>query len=245
MKHLVYIGVDDTDVIGGPGTGRVARGMAEYLESLGLGRVKGVIRHQLLVDPRIHYTSHNSAKGIEFETSHPPQDLLQPCIRYLEENFQDGSDPGVCVCSPEQVTDELINYGQRAIIEVILKKDAISLASKNGIILSAVGGTGDGIIGALAAVALSVGGNDGRYVQLQGIREIGGLVTVSELLKTTAITAAIDEKGNVVGEQEIIDSHGWIRPSLISGNPVLRVRLAKDLPGDRVWVPSERGMKNQ
>ena len=43
---------------------KVARGLAERLESLGLGKSLGVSRHQLLVDNRIRYTSHNSSKGL-------------------------------------------------------------------------------------------------------------------------------------------------------------------------------------
>jgi hypothetical protein len=68
MIKKIFIGIDDTDVLnGGFGTGRVAREMAVYLEKMGCGRSFGVIRYQLLVDSRIRYTSHNSAKCIEFE----------------------------------------------------------------------------------------------------------------------------------------------------------------------------------
>jgi hypothetical protein len=72
MQQIVYIGVDDTDIIGSPGTGKIARGLAEYLESLGFGYSRGVIRHQLLIDPRIPCTSHNSSKCVLFETDRHP-----------------------------------------------------------------------------------------------------------------------------------------------------------------------------
>jgi hypothetical protein len=63
-EKIVYIGVDDTDTLDSIGTGRVARGLAGYLENLGLGKSLGVSRHQLLVHDQIKYTSHNSSKGL-------------------------------------------------------------------------------------------------------------------------------------------------------------------------------------
>ena len=42
MSGIVYIGVDDTDVIGSPGTGKVARGLAKLLTELGLAESLGV-----------------------------------------------------------------------------------------------------------------------------------------------------------------------------------------------------------
>src|SRR5207248_117992 len=57
----LLMGVDDTDVVGRkPGTGRLARELGARLEAQGHARLVGVVRQQLLVDPRIPYTSHNS-----------------------------------------------------------------------------------------------------------------------------------------------------------------------------------------
>jgi hypothetical protein len=240
MKRIIYIGLDDTDVTGSPGTGRVARGLADYLASQVLGYSKGVIRHQLLVDPRIRYTSHNSSKCILFETENSPLELQQPCIKYLAENFQEGSDPGLCICTKEQVTEELLEFGHLAQGDFIQKKNVINLANKAGVLLIELGGTGEGIIGALAAVALTVGGNDGRYVQLRGIKEVAGLITVEQVKVTTDTTCVIDEEGHLVSDKEMIDSLGWLRPSLVGGQPVLCVRLSNNPAGKRIWEPIER-----
>ena len=48
---MIYIGIDDTDILGTRGTGRLARGIAETLGSE--HRLLGVVRHQLLQDPQI------------------------------------------------------------------------------------------------------------------------------------------------------------------------------------------------
>jgi hypothetical protein len=55
---MYYIGIDDTDVIGTPGTGRCARRIAAILSTT--CAIIGVTRHQLFVSPAVPYTSHNS-----------------------------------------------------------------------------------------------------------------------------------------------------------------------------------------
>jgi hypothetical protein len=245
MNQLVFIGVDDTDILGGAfGTGRVAKRMAANAVDLGLGRTKAVIRLQLLVDPRIKYTSHNSAKCIEFEAFSTLPELHEVCIKFLNENFhQEGADPGICTCGQEQVTEELIEYGKSAKTDYIIKDQAISLARKTGILLTEVGGSGDGVIGALAAVGLRGWGNDGRYNLLRGIKEIKGMATVNSLLSQTGITSVIDEHGNPVGGDEIIDTHDWVKPNVVNGQPTLRIRLSDKNSGSRIWETIEQKIK--
>ena len=246
MKQPVFIGLDDTDILGGPfGTGRVARDLAEYLENSGMGHTIGVIRHQLLVDPRIQYTSHNSSKCIEFEAEVSLSKIHQAGMKYIKEHFQPGSDPGLCTCASNQATRELIEYGKFAQKELISKEQAIILSHRSGILLTELGGTGEGIIGALASVGLRAGGNSGRYVQLRGIKAIKGQVSVGEILKTTAIVAVIDEEGNPVNNTEIIDSHDWIKPNVINGKPVLRIRISKSGPTERIWETVEQKHKQK
>jgi hypothetical protein len=244
MTQLVFIGIDDTDILGGPfGTGRVARELAQYLEDSGLGKTVGVIRHQLLVDPRIHYTSHNSSKCIEFEATASLSDLHKTGIKYIKAHFQEGSDPGLCTCAASQANKELAEYGRLAQKEVLVKSRAINLAKKSGILLSELGGTGEGIIGALASAGLRAGGNDGRYVQLRGIRDIKGQVSVGDILKNTAIIAVVDENGNSVDNKEMIDSHDWIKPNVINGKPVLRIHVASSGAPVKIWETIEQKHK--
>jgi hypothetical protein len=59
MKLL--IGIDDTDNLESRGTGYCVRQLANWLSEKNLVVPLGITRHQLLVDPRIPYTSHNSS----------------------------------------------------------------------------------------------------------------------------------------------------------------------------------------
>ena len=241
---LVYIGVDDTDILGGPyGTGKIARWMGEYLEKHGAGRAIGVIRHQLLVDPRIRYTSHNSSKCLEFDATAPLAEVHKYCIDFLKVNCLTGSDPGVCTCGEEQVTPELVAYGETVQKAVVSKAQAIELAQKLGVLLSEVGGTGDGIIGALASAGIRGSGDGGRYTQLRGIGQMKGLVTVGSVLSETAITAVVDEKGQAVGPMETIDTQDWVKPSVIHGEPILRIKPQSERAGRRVWETVEKKHK--
>ena len=232
---VVYVGVDDTDVKGSPGTGRVARGLAKELESLGLTRSLGVSRHQLLVDDRIRYTSHNSSKGIAVDTQLTVDELLAAATGYMARCFVTGADPGLCFCADRQVNQEIIDYGRLATSAVIPKTMALALAKKSGVVLKELGGTGDGVIGALAAVGLRAAGNDGRLVDLRGIHDIRGVLSVAELLRLTDIDHVESTSGIVLGRAEVIDSQDRIRPSLVGGRPVLRVQRN----GADSWVPVE------
>lgn len=239
MSDLAFIGLDDTDVIGSPGTGRIARGLAQYLADSGLGVPLGITRHQLLVSAEIEYTSHNSSLCLVLRLKGPISGLYQPSRDYLISHFQEGADPGLCLGAKEQVGDGVIGFGLMAAREVLSKQDAINLAARSGLFLKELGGSGNGIIGALAAVALRAGGNSGRFVELKGIRQISGLVSVAELKQRTDIVSVEDTRARALGDDELINSLDWVRPSLQKGQAVLRVRPASDQAGKRVWLSLE------
>ena len=67
------IGIDDTDNLESRGTGFLSRSMGEAITVSGLGITGGITRHQLLFDPRVPYTSHNSSACLEVTTSKPDE----------------------------------------------------------------------------------------------------------------------------------------------------------------------------
>ncbi|OGK11336.1 MAG: hypothetical protein A2W80_05000 [Candidatus Riflebacteria bacterium GWC2_50_8] len=244
MTRVIYIGIDDTDNLESVGTGRVARGLGKRIEELGLGNSLGVSRHQLLVHPEIRYTSHNSSKGLAIESTAALADFFEPCIEYMKSCWQEGSDPGLCICEQMQLSPEINEFGARAEKELLSKEEAYSMAQKHGIFLRELGGDGGGVIGALSAVGLRSTGNNGRLVEVRGIRDLKGIVTVSEILNRSGIVSVHDTEGNVLGKDEQIDSLDWIRPSLINWQPVLRVTRQADDQGKARWIPAERAFRN-
>jgi hypothetical protein len=95
-------------------------------------------------------------------------------------DFQPGSDPGLCLAV--EVPEEVREFGARSQRDLVHQTQARSLAAKHGILLAGLGGTQDGVIGALAAVGLSASGDDGRYLLVGRIRELSGLQTVDSVL---------------------------------------------------------------
>ncbi len=161
---MIYVGVDDTDMLGTPGTNKFARALAVRLADR--YRCSLIVRHQLLLDPRVPYTSKNSSASLTLEPQNgagvePLKDELRAFVR---ERFIEGSDPGFCVAVV--IPDEITEFGERCQKEVVTQHEARRLAATHGIHVEGCGGTEDGVIGALAAVGLIAGGNDGRVVQI-------------------------------------------------------------------------------
>jgi hypothetical protein len=161
---VIYVGIDDTDNEDAPGTNKLAR---RIIGRLGPGYESVLaVRHQLLFDSRIPYTKKNSSASILFNPAGPGaiMDLAGRIRRVMLDCFVERSDPGLCVA--ERVPEEIIHFGRRCQNEVVDQAEARTLAARHGIHLKGLGGTEDGVIGALAAVGLVAAGNDGRVVHI-------------------------------------------------------------------------------
>ena len=212
----VWIGLDDTDNDESRGTGHLARQIAAALVET--GALLGVTRHQLLVDPRVPYTSHNSSAAIHLETrdSFDLSALMDRVRRAMLADFQPGSDPGLCIASGE-VPAEIVAFGRRAQIDVVTQSQARSLASAFDLRLEGLGGTQDGVIGALSAVGLAACGEDGRYLLVGAIRALAGLQPVETLL-SAGIAAVKTMDGQIVRQGMVLADK--LRPARRSGMPV-------------------------
>lgn len=244
QRRVVLIGVDDTDSTepDAVGTGQVARQIAGALASRGMGRPLGVTRHQLLTDPAIAYTSHNSALCIGLESDAAMNVLVSAAAEGLAARAQPGSDPGLCVfaLSARQGEAQTIErFGLAAAERVLTKEQAYKLAHSTGAHLSEHGGTGDGVIGALAAVGQRAGGESGRFVDAPGVRELEDreILTVGDLIADTAIARVEQWDGTALPADAEIAPAGWLRPSLRGGVAVLLVEQAAAVPNR--WVPVE------
>ncbi len=195
-----WVCVDDTDMPGTKGTGWLVQEICGELEENGLGACAAISRHQLFVHEDIPFTSHNSSMCFEVDL---PEDqkvslLVEHMIAALKTRSQKGSDPGLCVTGPvnEQAKDRLTAFGRSAKHTVCTKDAAYSLAKELGIHLSEHGGTGDGIIGAIAGVGLRMSGNDGRYRGWYHLGKPGDILNVGTLCDYPFIDKLVLESGN-------------------------------------------------
>jgi hypothetical protein len=216
------IGIDDTDNLETRGTGHRVRQLAEWLAENQLAEPKGITRHQLLVDPRIPYTSHNSSACLAVETSNEEKVWLGS-REYLLLSSASGSDVGLCLSTWENVTDEVIAFGGRAKAEVLTMLEARETASRSRIRCEGLTGTGGGIIGALAGIGLHRAGDDGRYLWLPGLRELNGKYSVEDVIAKGHIDCICTLEHDELSPEQIIDVGEWVRPVLRNGKSTLYV----------------------
>jgi hypothetical protein len=165
MPIDALICIDDTDNLDSPGTGELLEVMIARMSDAGWLNARHITRHQLLIHPDIPYTSHNSSMCCRALIAPPHwQDCIDYCSEFLAQHAAPESDPGLCFVNLNQLQEPatLIAYGARAKQEVLDRAGAFKLAAELGIHLSEHGGTGGGVIGALAGAGLRLGGNDGR-----------------------------------------------------------------------------------
>jgi hypothetical protein len=239
MKILVSI--DDTDNIESRGTGEIAEFLAAGIIANGWGQCGPVTRHQLLIHPDIPYTSHNSSMCFTAEIT---EDMLNTVTNYcgstLAGESTPDSDPGLCVLVPErlQQPEAIINYGYRTKTTVITKQEAYETAAAHDVHLSEHGGTGQGIIGALAGAGLRLGGNDGRFKGKFRIPSRDGMATVKEIC-SSGIDVVQTMERQVLCESEAVYVGEWVKPVLMDEKTVLLVVPAAGISGS-VWKACER-----
>lgn len=236
MRILVCI--DDTDNLESRGTGALASDLARHLEETGWGRASYVTRHQLLVHPDIPYTSHNSAMAFFAEIDPACMERYAAyAADFLTHESAVGSDPGLCLIEMEQLTshEALIAFGRQAKERVLVKDEAYGLAEALGVHLTEHGGTGQGVIGALAGAGLRLGGNDGRLKgQLQFDRDRGP-VTVAQLLGHPSVDAVRTEQGQAIPAEERVRLHDKVKTVLLNGQSVMLVEQDDENPSRGAW----------
>lgn len=231
------VGIDDTDMPGIGGTGRLARRIAAEIEMMGIGAADGVTRHQLFEGPGVPKTSRNSAAAIAFQEVGSPSELFEVICAVVNRLAIEGSDPGVGMMSGA-VPANLVSFARRAQKGLVTQSEARRLAETAGAGLVGLGGTEDGVIGAVCAVALRTDGDDGRYVGLPGIRDVSGLISVTELLNRTGIADVVDGDRKPLSRSSKLEIGDWVRPRLMGGQPVLVARRDKEK-----WVNADTRSK--
>jgi len=245
---MMLVGIDDTDLPGTPGTNQLARAIVRELGAR--WRLRSIARHQLLFDPRVPYTSKNGSASIALDRVEPrtssaargdridtdARELAAVCRRVMRSWHLPGSDPGLCVAAADAVPPEATRFGERCQAELVTIDDARALAARCGLLLEELGGTGGGIIGALAAVGLARKGDDGRIIQWrEWPDDLSGPQPVSKVTGRGVVVQ--DEASGDRIEQGIVDVGKHLRPSLRQGGAVLFVAA---VPGIQDWFVARK-----
>lgn len=217
----IYLGIDDTDTLESRGTGRLARAIAAELARS--YTVAGVTRHQLFVHPAIPYTSHNSSAVIHIRDTGngAAAGIFATAKEMMLADFIEGSDPGICVAAGPEINGDLSRFGFAAKTSIVTQREARALARDAGILLEGLGGTEDGVIGALAGIGLAASGNDGRFVQKETTRDLRGSQTIAAIL-ASGVDAVMTCDGVAV-EEGIVALKKFPKPACIGGRAILYV----------------------
>ncbi len=235
----MIVGLDDTDIVGSPGTNQLARRIVSEVSAQ--WSCKRIVRHQLLDDPRVPYTSKNGSASIQLTLRNAGvsgseqiddaiafKALRENCRRIMESWFVHGSDPGLCFL-PGSCPSEILTWGIRCQNELVDREQAYDIAGRTGIQLESLGGTEDGVIGALAAVGLASTENDGRVIQLgEWPDDLKGQQPVS-VLNQRGVHVYLLATGLHVG-CGLVDIGKHLRPNMRAGHAVLHVRTVSSNP---------------
>jgi hypothetical protein len=167
------------------------------------------------------------------------------CREFLVADSAPGSDAGLCVVAADAVSDALCAFGRRAKEEVVTRDEAHRLADACSACLEGLTGDGGGVIGSLAGVGLRASGCDGRFVWLEGVRELGGVLTASQLFARTAIDDIRTLDGLDVADGATICVEPWPRPVMIDGRAVLLVQRREDPHAAHDWQLAPREVIRQ
>jgi hypothetical protein len=219
---MIYLGIDDTDVAGSPGTNQLARAIVRRLGAAAKNAI--VCRHQLFLDPRVPYTSKNGSASIQLPHGMDidRSELISTVRDVMRDWYVEGSDPGLAVATAS--SPRLDAFAARAKSDVVTQAEARPAAVASGCHLEGLGGTNQGIIGALAAIALVASGNDGRVVHLEawpwpdpfsGVQPVGAI-------RERGVAYVRAASGDTF-KGEVVDVGKHLRPNWRNGNIVLFV----------------------
>lgn len=234
----VLICIDDTDNLESKGTGAIADELRELIRERQYGTCGFITRHQLLIHEDIPYTSHNSSMCFDAQISGTYyEEMTHALTDYVRTESATGSDPGIAIVGWNE-TDGfdrrsekmLYEFGLCAKRSVLQKAQAYELAEKTEVYLQEMGGTGQGVIGALAGIGLRLSGNDGELKGGISSLEKGSSYLVGSILDETEVesvcyetaegrlqTLPREEKIKVVWKAKPVLSYGKILLLVIKG----------------------------
>jgi len=225
-----YVCIDDTDEIAyEKSTGEIAEEIKKYIEEK-FAPCSFVTRHQLFIHESIPYTSHNSSMCFITHLNEEQKDeVIEFIIKHLNTVCAPSSQPGLCIGFDKDIKDKeiLIQYGLDAKQKVLTKENAYKMAELQNLHLSEHKNNGQGIIGALAGVALRIYGNDGR---VKGkIKTQKDYYTVSELLQYKEIDIVQFEDGSIAKNDLIVETRSDLKMVYLNNNYVLLIEKDNDI----------------
>nr|WP_315083175.1 hypothetical protein [uncultured Campylobacter sp.] len=224
MKFKFLLCIDDTDELGGEvSTGLLAEEIAAFAGSF--APVSFVTRHQLLLDSRINYTSHNSCMCLEAWLSEEQKSqVLDFATRLLERKSAPSAEPGIAAAFEKDIVNaqELISFGKSAKEIFLSTEQAFKEAALQNVFLKELRNGARGVIGALAGIGLRLSGSNGKIRGKFELKESN--LSVAELLGLNFIEAVANENFKPLLPDERINLIGALKPVFLDFKATLLVK---------------------
>jgi hypothetical protein len=229
-SYKTYICIDDTDEIGyEKSTGLLSEEIGEYIKSKYKKECSLITRHQLFIHEDIPYTSHNSSMCFTtMLNDNEKEEITKFVIDYIEKYAAPSSQPGVCIGFEKDFIDTkaLIKYGFDAKQRVLNKDEAYAMAKLQNLHLSEHKNGGQGVIGALAGVALRLYGSDGR---VKGNLKIAqDKISVGELLQYDSIDEVCFEDGSLASTQIVVQINDKLKRVMLNHKSIVLIQKEND-----------------
>ena len=228
MKFKFLLCIDDTDELGGDiSTGLLAEEIAAFAGSF--APVSFVTRHQLLLDPRINYTSHNSCMCLETRLAESQkQRVLDFALELLARKSAPSAEPGIAAAFEKDILNvqELMSFGRNAKGIFLSTEQAFETAHEQNVFLKELKSGARGVIGALAGIGLRLSGNDGKIRGKFELKESN--LSVAELLGLNFIEAVADENFKPLSPDERVNLIGALKPVFLDFKATLLVKKEAD-----------------
>lgn len=193
------------------------------LMQAGLLELKTITRHQLLVDRRIPFTSHNSSACLYGEADGRMDQLMEHCKSFLVRESAHDSDAGLCIAFEKSVGEGVVEFGKRAKHSILTKEEAHQIAKDHGIYLEGFLNTKIGVIGSLAATGLRYEACDGRLLWMKNLRETSGIFKIGAFREITGVECVVTRRGDSVEDEQVLHVTDWCRPVMHKGKITLFV----------------------
>jgi len=240
ITEQYFIGIDNTDGPGCEGTGALVRALAAAIDEAGWGQSMGVTRHELLQSDKITYTNENFTYAMGLQTDRDPMDLEDYLVDYVREHASREADPGVAILSRHSDMDHILSFGRRSQQEVMRHDWALQFSQEGNVALRGLGAKRLGMTGALAAAGLRAGGQDGRFIDWPGLRDLPTRLTAGQIRERTGIEQIYDQENEPLDRDDMVETLDWLRPRVEIGKPVIRTQRSTEPGVGRLWVVVDR-----
>lgn len=223
----IYVALDDSRQLDGGKAGETASLLGKYIEAQGWGRSAIPSRHRLYPHPETGCKKHNTARSFAADIDEQYlNEFIDYACQLIRTTGTPDSNAGLAIAVPDLMEnpDELIEYAYRVKEGLVGKGEVLELAARPGLYVFELNGSGNGIIGALAAAGLRMTGNDGQF---RGKLQVGSgedyIASIKEIIDQTYVEQVKNMEFDNISDAEYVRMGEKVKIVLLDNKYTLMV----------------------